>query len=445
MTSLADTLFGGSTGDNDNSNDDKSGGLFDKKVNLPTPTTKEYNTEKKHLHGATKIVKGGKKRMRELRRKLEEAQTAGAGSVNDVERKTPEEEGNDASSSSSTESDSDGSSNEGEDEGAKAKNEKQSKEVDNDEKEDEDDEEEGLEDRTIFVGNLPGAITRKELARLFADCGKVTSTRIRSVAVKGVKLPKEQAGNQNLMRKVCANTNLVDEDSKKTVNGYVVFADTKSVQEALKLNNMKEPNSGLHLRVDSSKPTYDNKRSVFVGNLPYGIMEEQLRKHFGEACGGVDNIENVRIVRDNETMKCKGFAYVLFKSRDIVAEALRLHGSTCAKREIRVQVCGRRYKGARGNEDDNAGGRNANKYEGRRATEGATKRILNKMKGKREISSKATLLPHKKRKTHSERNAAAKSGKKSGVSRRDAAQAKVNKRVKKIEKRIRTGMGKTKR
>ena len=248
-----------------------------------------------------------------------------------------------------------------------------------------------------------------------------------------------------MMRKVCANTDLIDKDSKQAVNGYVVFADAKSAEEALKLNNTKEPSSGLHIRVDKSKPTYDSKRSVFVGNLPYGIMEEQLRQHFGEACGGVDNIVNVRIVRDNETMKCKGFAYLMFKSRSIVPDALRLHGSKCAKREIRVQVCGKRYRGTRGKEDDNGGKSGAKKYEGRRATEGAAKRILNKMKGKREISSKATLLPHKKRRTHSERNAAEKSGKKSGVSRRDAAESKVNKRVKKIEKRIQKGMGKTKK
>jgi len=52
------------------------------------------------------------------------------------------------------------------------------------------------EDRTIFVGNLPPDITRREMAGIFKPCGSVASTRLRSMAVAGVKLPPEQAGNQ---------------------------------------------------------------------------------------------------------------------------------------------------------------------------------------------------------------------------------------------------------
>lgn len=52
------------------------------------------------------------------------------------------------------------------------------------------------EDRTIFVGNLPPDITRRSLAGIFKPCGTVTSTRLRSMAVAGVKLPPDQAGNQ---------------------------------------------------------------------------------------------------------------------------------------------------------------------------------------------------------------------------------------------------------
>ena len=58
----------------------------------------------------------------------------------------------------------------------------------------------GADDRTIFVGNLPLNTTRKSLAALFRPCGKVESTRLRSVAAAGVKLPPERAGDQ-----VCRN------------------------------------------------------------------------------------------------------------------------------------------------------------------------------------------------------------------------------------------------
>ena len=58
-------------------------------------------------------------------------------------------------------------------------------------------------ERTIFVGNLPVDITRKALASIFKPCGTVLSTRLRSVAVSGVKLPPEQAGNQVCSYHVC--------------------------------------------------------------------------------------------------------------------------------------------------------------------------------------------------------------------------------------------------
>ena len=53
-----------------------------------------------------------------------------------------------------------------------------------------------LGDKTIFVGNLPINTTRKSLAALFKSCGKVESSRLRSIATEGVKLPPEAAGNQ---------------------------------------------------------------------------------------------------------------------------------------------------------------------------------------------------------------------------------------------------------
>jgi nucleolar protein 12 len=63
-------------------------------------------------------------------------------------------------------------------------------------KEDEEKMDGNAADRTIFVGNLPLSMTRKKLTSMFSRVGKVESARIRSVAVKGVKLPPQSAGNQ---------------------------------------------------------------------------------------------------------------------------------------------------------------------------------------------------------------------------------------------------------
>lgn len=54
---------------------------------------------------------------------------------------------------------------------------------------------------------------------------------------------------------------------------------------------------------------HDHKRSVFVGNLPFDVQDEDLYLHFMR-CG---EIEFVRVVRDKKTNIGKGFGYIQFK------------------------------------------------------------------------------------------------------------------------------------
>eukprot|EP00566_Odontella_aurita_P010872 CAMPEP_0113575852 /NCGR_PEP_ID=MMETSP0015_2-20120614/27938_1 /TAXON_ID=2838 /ORGANISM="Odontella" /LENGTH=408 /DNA_ID=CAMNT_0000479157 /DNA_START=176 /DNA_END=1398 /DNA_ORIENTATION=+ /assembly_acc=CAM_ASM_000160 len=214
------------------------------------------------------------------------------------------------------------------------------------EAEEEDEATVSAEERTVFVGNLPADSTRKSLTALFRPCGRVVSARLRSVAVTGVKLPPGKAGNQNLMRKVCANTGLLDEEApKRTAQGYVVFASSKSVPKALAMNNApaSPDHRLLKLRVDTADPTLDHSRSVFVGNLPYKADETTLRDHFSAV-----DVTGVRIVRDPSTQQCKGFGYVLLKERSDVPAALEMHGTKYMRKELRVSVCGKRTKGKRG-------------------------------------------------------------------------------------------------
>ena len=326
----------------------------------------------------------------------------------------------------------------------------------------------GNGDCTIFVGNLPPSTTRRSLATMFKSCGKVESSRLRSIAVEGVKLPPDKAGDQNLMRKVCVNTKKVStETPKKTVQGYVVFASADSVAEALKMNNkvIKADGMNLRLRVDRSKPSIDSTRSVFVGNLPYGADEASLRNHFVVGCEMDDgDVENVRIIRDPETQQCKGFGYVLLNDRSHVAPALQMHDTVYMRRHIRVMVCGKRFKGKKGRVDapaDAEGSSKSRKFEGRRATEateatGGARRVSGK-KRKQEFASapstgaasflKAGSSADGKKKRMrgappSEKNRAGV--RKAGVSRRAATEAKANKRVKQLNKRVAKGMGKSK-
>lgn len=224
--------------------------------------------------------------------------------------------------------------------------------------------------------------------------------------------------------------------SKKTLQGYVVFEEVESVENALKLNNSSVQNvDDLLLRVDRAKPTIDSSRSVFVGNLPYTAEEMSLRDHFREGCGfEEDVINNVRIVRDSETMQCKGFGYILLKDKSYVPYALDMHESTYKKRQLRVMVAGSKFKSTR----------NGGRREKEKKKVDPTKRRLNaKMKKSNSISD--TILGRKSKSSRSGGKSGAKTPGGSGFSKRAIAKKKADKRVKQIKKRIEKGMGKGKK
>jgi len=206
--------------------------------------------------------------------------------------------------------------------------------------------------RTVFLGNVPINETVKSITKMCSEFGEIESVRLRSIPVAGTAV--DEAGNQDLVRKVCANKKEFGQE-KGSFNAYVVFKDAKSIANALKANNRliggkKDGDSivgARHLRVDLVKPTlFDPARSVFIGALPHYADEEEVRAHFATVLpNGQDDIENIRIVRDPETMIGKGIGYILFKDRDAVMQALSLHNAKYKKRwDLRVSVCGKRTK-----------------------------------------------------------------------------------------------------
>ncbi len=176
------------------------------------------------------------------------------------------------------------------------------------------------EARTIFIGNLPLTHAKnKPLRKLFKSCGAIESVRFRSFTVSDLRMPKK-----------AAFINSSFHEQRDSCNAYVVFKsmDESVMEAALAKNNMVV--DGHHIRVDRATRSSDakdgaNKRSVFVGNLPFDVTEESLRAHFEDA--GMQGIENVRIVRDPKTGLGKGIAFVGFSTEDATVAALALHES----------------------------------------------------------------------------------------------------------------------
>jgi nucleolar protein 12 len=131
---------------------------------------------------------------------------------------------------------------------------------------------------TIFVGNVPVSETTKSLTKYFKVYGEIESIRLRSVPVAGAKV--DEAGNQDLVKKVCVNAKKFGEQ-KGSFNAYIKFKEAASATAALAANNQV---MGIrHIRVDRSTPSlFDPKRSVFLGGLPHYADEEDIRDFFAE-------------------------------------------------------------------------------------------------------------------------------------------------------------------
>ncbi|ESO93494.1 hypothetical protein LOTGIDRAFT_161597 [Lottia gigantea] len=184
--------------------------------------------------------------------------------------------------------------------------------------------------RTIFIGNLPLSLAHKtKLKKLFGKYGAVESLRFRCPPTKDLTTSKRVAVIKKEFH-----------PERDNMIAYVCYKEEFSAEKALFMNGKEI--DGHHLRVDIStaNPKANHNKSIFVGNLPFGIGEEDIREIF-KVCG---EVENVRIIRDNKTGLGKGFCYVAFKKKDQVELALKLDGTGLKKREIRVKRCLREPK-----------------------------------------------------------------------------------------------------
>ena len=180
--------------------------------------------------------------------------------------------------------------------------------------------------RTVFVGNVPVAIKLKHIKQHFAVCGAVESVRLRSLPVASPKLSRKGAYATKDFR-----------EGASSCNAYVVFEDAASIPAALKLNGSEL--KGHHVRVDTvggsaRAQKFNNRLSLFIGNLDYRVNEEALHTHFS-AVGG-EGVVAVRCIRDKATSFGKGFAYVHFSTVDALSAALKLDGKLFEGRPLRV-------------------------------------------------------------------------------------------------------------
>ena len=163
--------------------------------------------------------------------------------------------------------------------------------------------------RTIFVGNIPIDLPAKKVWHVFKNCGKVEKIWFRSIPPSSMITDR-----RNIVKgKLIGN-------QKNNKNAYILFEDESSIDAALKLNGFliqEEP--PFHLRVDRDvKKEDDYESTLFIGNLPFIINEEELRAHF-ESLG---KIKNIRIVRDPRTLIGVGIAFIQMENKEEIIKAV---------------------------------------------------------------------------------------------------------------------------
>ena len=78
---------------------------------------------------------------------------------------------------------------------------------------------------------------------------------------------------------------------------------------------------------------------VFIGNMPFSVTEDDLKNLVAEKLGGSDKFASLKIAKDRETKKSRGFGYVNFESQKDAEEAVsKLMGLSIEGREVKVDL-----------------------------------------------------------------------------------------------------------
>jgi len=163
------------------------------------------------------------------------------------------------------------------------------------------------QERKLFVGGLNKATTDEEqLKQYFEQYGEIIDCNIMRDQEKRSRgfgfILFEDAGSVD---KIIA--------AKKDGSDFCIDENRIEIKRALP----KVPRSN-----DSSRPDrFDHRlqRKIFVGGLPSTANEEDLRNYF-ERYGRVNEIE---LLRDRETNRLRGFAFVTFDDEDSADKCLQ--------------------------------------------------------------------------------------------------------------------------
>ncbi len=77
-----------------------------------------------------------------------------------------------------------------------------------------------------------------------------------------------------------------------------------------------------------------DNREIYIGNLSWSATEDDLSAAFE----GYGSVEHIKLIRDRETGKSRGFAFIRYASKNGAEAALAMDGEKLLNRNLRVRL-----------------------------------------------------------------------------------------------------------
>lgn len=169
------------------------------------------------------------------------------------------------------------------------------------------------EKKTIFIGNLPINTKIDQLKKAFEKFGAIKTVRLRSHTGKKI-----------------FSKSMVKKDA--FITAFILYEQEAMAEAAVEKHDKIFKDRRIRVTLAGQKKG-TNKKTIFVGNLPYATVDDDLYEVFS-TCGEVESIRTIRGPNG-----CTGIAYVSFKEKSSLILALQLQGTMIRDRPVRLEKC----------------------------------------------------------------------------------------------------------
>ena len=116
------------------------------------------------------------------------------------------------------------------------------------------------------------------------------------------------------------------------------------------------PRSSLGPNISDDRIPREPPFTVFLANLSYDIVDDDVFNFFGDL-----KVNNVRLQREGDGGRLKGYGYVDFADRESLIEALTMNDRLLKNRKLRVDISNN--DSSRGNDRRGGFGNNRQRYD----------------------------------------------------------------------------------